>query len=381
METKIVYWLASKNLPFSFFDDEATQTLFMTLNPNFVYPKRNSMRRRVLQENEKMKLNLKEYLLNVKRVSFTVDDWTSVASKSFYGITIHFIDSNWILQSLTLDFVGSHGKHSGEDIANLFYQTLEIYNLTQKIQGITMDNAASNTTFILKLGEILQGKGITFDSENQHFRCFAHIINLGVQDALKILNIEVSENWSDSDNSASSEDEDSLVETNSVVKIRKLFKKFKQSEQLQIKLKNCCDTTNIKYFKPNIDVKTRWNSSYDMLKTAIGLKPALNILCQNVEKVQNYQVSENEWTILEQVSEYLKHFKHVSVLLCGENYPTLPIVVLSFNMLMDKIDEHIIAVQKKEQKTVVEKKLLKSGRFMMSSFGLNPQNDLLLISQ
>lgn len=32
--------------------------------------------------------------------------------------------------------------------------------------------------------------GYPFDNINQHFRCFAHILNLSVQDMLKLLNID-----------------------------------------------------------------------------------------------------------------------------------------------------------------------------------------------
>lgn len=355
----MVHWLALKRLPFNFLDDEASQTFFKSLNPHFDYPKKDAMRRRVIEEYEHMKKNLKEVLSNVRSVSFTVDAWTSVATKSYYGMTVHFIDEDWVLQSLALDFVASHGNHSGEDIAKIFYKTLEIYNLKKKIQGITLDNAASNTTFILHLGDVLRGDDVEFHNENQHFRCFSHILNLGVQDILKLLSVDIREN-----NSSESESElsDDIVgtELSSIFKVRKLFKTFRTSEQLQTKLKNCCDTINIKYIKPQIDVRTRWNSTYDMIKSAIELKPALNILYQNVPKIHGYRIDENEWFLLEQVAAFLKHFKQISTLLCGESYPTLPIVILSFNMLLDKIDEHIINYQNKFEKTVTDSTLLKA---------------------
>lgn len=50
--------------------------------------------------------------------------------------------------------------------------------------GITVDNASANTTFIECLGEILNKP----DVEDLHFRCLSHILNLGVQDMLKIFN-------------------------------------------------------------------------------------------------------------------------------------------------------------------------------------------------
>jgi hypothetical protein len=48
--------------------------------------------------------------------------------------------------------------------------------------GITTDNASNNLTFI----DALAKENIFFQKEN-HFRCFAHVINLCVQDILKEL--------------------------------------------------------------------------------------------------------------------------------------------------------------------------------------------------
>ena len=64
---------------------------------------------------------------------------------------------------------------------------LQDFNILDKIQGITMDNAAANTTFIKELGTMMEKQQLKFNIEDQHFRCFVHILNLGVQDVLKLL--------------------------------------------------------------------------------------------------------------------------------------------------------------------------------------------------
>ncbi|GET64700.1 zinc finger BED domain-containing protein RICESLEEPER 2-like [Rhizophagus irregularis DAOM 181602=DAOM 197198] len=55
-------------------------------------------------------------------------------------------------------------------------------SLQNKIMGITTDNAANNLTFIDALA-----KNNSFFQKENHFRCFAHVINLCVQDILKEL--------------------------------------------------------------------------------------------------------------------------------------------------------------------------------------------------
>ena len=57
--------------------------------------------------------------------------------------------------------------------------------------GITLDNATNNSAFIRLLINWAVEKHILFNNNN-HFRCFAHVINLGVQIALSCLDVEIS---------------------------------------------------------------------------------------------------------------------------------------------------------------------------------------------
>lgn len=57
--------------------------------------------------------------------------------------------------------------------------------------------------------------------------------------------------------------------TNIVVILRKLILKIKRSEKLLQKLHFYQKENNIKKTNPIIDVKTRWNSTYNMLIWAI----------------------------------------------------------------------------------------------------------------
>ena len=53
--------------------------------------------------------------------------------------------------------------------------------------GITTDNVTNNNTFINSLADWIEDNFISFDTTEKHFRCFAHVLNLSVQKALKKL--------------------------------------------------------------------------------------------------------------------------------------------------------------------------------------------------
>ena len=58
--------------------------------------------------------------------------------------------------------------------------------------GITLNNTSNNAVFIHLLTNWAIEKRISFDKNDNHFRCFAHVINLSVQAALTQLESEIS---------------------------------------------------------------------------------------------------------------------------------------------------------------------------------------------
>lgn len=55
--------------------------------------------------------------------------------------------------------------------------------------AVTSDNASNNDTMLQTLQDEWIHDGVIFDAKKQHQRCFAHIINLGVNAAMSKLNM------------------------------------------------------------------------------------------------------------------------------------------------------------------------------------------------
>lgn len=364
---KVVDWTTSKYLPFSFFEDQKTQELFHYLKPEVNLPLRSFLKSQCEKRfQEKQEVVLKILLENSSKISFTIDGWTSLAHRSYYGITAHFIDDDWILHSLVIDFLSSNGHHTGRDIAELFHSVIRKYCLEKKVQGITVDNASANTKLMEELSKIM----INFKASEQHYRCLAHLLNLAVQDFLKILRIDDikdtdensdgEENDTDDENTKDDEEfySENLGRTSPLSKLRSLFSLLKNSEQRRNKLISCCTVCNVKFLAPNIDVTTRWNSTYDMLTLAFKMKPALNMLCENNFDLQKFVLSAKEWEILEEASTFLEYFNVLSIKLSGDKYVTLPSVIIGFNLLLDKLEVAKNNLILKDVRTQVQEILL-----------------------
>lgn len=325
----LVEYVSIKYLPLNFFDDETSQRFYGNVNGNLKFPKRTAMTEFV-----------------------ALDGWTSIRGRSYYSITVHYIDDCWSLQSLALDFIPSKGKHSGADIATMFFKCLKECKLLDKLQGITVDNASVNTTFMNELQILMERNGKTFDPENQHFHCFPHAINLSVQALLKELKVDEDQSGDgemnyDDDEGSDDDDEDIQPEDETkerkscpiILRLRNICKKLRKSEQLTLKLKNYCQAFDEKLIQIPLDVSTRWNSTHDMLAAGLKMRKAISALANNEKKLNHLVIDEAEWELLDKLQKYLKSFKQFSTLLGGDKYPTLPAVIVGANILLDKLEK------------------------------------------
>ncbi|CAB4496358.1 unnamed protein product [Rhizophagus irregularis] len=195
------------------------------------------------------------------------------------------------------------------------------------ILGVTTDNASNNITFLKAVESDLSQRYIYYDSNDKHVCCLAHVINLAARQVLITLKA--------TDNDKSSNEEVGSL----IVKLRILIKKIKASVQQVDKFKAQCKVANVPNLNVILDVRTRWNSTYDMLVRARKLKEPLNILSNSDSNLHSFTINEDEWINLLEIEELLKYFAKATKQICGEAYLTLSYVIPIYNILLNKLED------------------------------------------
>lgn len=293
---KIAQVIVKNNYSFSFVEHDGIHDLHSFLHPHAKGISRNTAKADVLKLYRSEKENLKCYLQSIPgKICLTSDLWSSINTDQYMVLTAHFVNMRWELEKKVLAFFHFPPPHTGNNLAEKLVSLLKDWGIEKKIFTLTLDNASNNDAMvnILKkhpsFGTSLMADGVYF-----HVRCGAHVLNLIVHEGIKVIE-------------------------GSLDKIRLCVKYIRGSEARKLKFKSCLDQlSNVSSKQLRQDMPIRWNSSYLMLDSSIGLRDAFSLL-QDIDP-HFESLSDSEWIEAEKIADFLKPFYDITTLFSGSNY-------------------------------------------------------------
>lgn len=180
--------VAKQYLPFSLIGQKVLQDSYLAFlrenkNKNLIDPKKMFVTDKTVAEDiGQMAVDYIEEMKNrfKSKLSLCIDAWTGPNKMSFLGITFTYLDEDFNIQRGLLEMIKMKEKHSGEYMAQLLLEALELYGIEKDmVGGVTQDNAANCGTCVDALVKAGFDRG-TF------YGCFLHILNLACQAAITV---------------------------------------------------------------------------------------------------------------------------------------------------------------------------------------------------
>lgn len=227
------------------------------------------------------------------------------------SITAHYINAEFNYKKKIISFKEVKYPHTGYAIEEAIVGCLTEWGIRGKLFTLTLDNASNNTSACEELIKYHKHE-LLLEGQHLHVRCCAHILNILVQDGMKIIH-------------------------GAIDKIRELLKHVDSSPaRLQdfntIASRMGLSTKNGIY----LDVPNRWNSTWKMLVEAQRYKSVLNSYASQKLEISP---SEQEWKKAEAICEFLKAFEELTLTVSAHRKPTghkfLPVVLCIRHALKD----------------------------------------------
>lgn len=234
-----------------------------------------------------------------------MDIWSEMmTTKSFLGVTVHFIHSTKLC-SAALGIFELSQSHTANYINNELMNVLSLWDIPKsKILAIVTDNDAT----------MLKAVGENFGKKN-YLRCFAHSINLAAEATIKKV--------------------DGLQ--NLISQVRNIVKFIKRSVNCSDELKQLQEKNGDSFKKLILDVVTRWNSVYYMCERFLELKEVINqILLKhlNAPPILNAQEIEN----IKEMVNILRILEKVTKEISGQRYGTMSLVISIISCIKDNLN-------------------------------------------
>ncbi|CAI5952422.1 unnamed protein product [Closterium sp. NIES-65] len=196
LRSALVELFADADLPFRLVDRASFRRFVALLNPSAkdLLGSRYRLARDMQAFSEVAREELRQEIVGdglAGRVSLSTDIWTSENHTAFMCVTVHWITSEFRLRSGILDFVQLEGSHTGSLIAETLERILTEAGLQDVVFAVTTDNAENNNKAMRLLsGDPAEGPGAWTANPlldiGRHVRCLAHVMNIAVQEALKL---------------------------------------------------------------------------------------------------------------------------------------------------------------------------------------------------
>lgn len=180
LNSLLVKLLCKEGLPFRLVDSEAFREFVHELDPRYTLPTRQVVSAKLIPNKfTEVKSDIQTKLSAVKSCSLTADMWTSSSNDSYLGVTAHWLDDNFNVESHCLTVRPAPGSHTADFLEKEISTVLDDWSLREKELFMVTDSGAN-----IK-------KAMTHMDTVTWRPCFAHTLQLCVNAGLS--NREVTE--------------------------------------------------------------------------------------------------------------------------------------------------------------------------------------------
>uniref|UniRef100_A0A3P9B7T1 BED-type domain-containing protein n=1 Tax=Maylandia zebra TaxID=106582 RepID=A0A3P9B7T1_9CICH len=290
LTNSLVVWIAKNCRPVSIVEDDELREVICAASGDVCYnlPSRGTIVSRLHTLYEDQRAQQSSKLVQVRNVALTGDHWTLVNNDNYLGVTVHFIDNDWTVQSFALTVSKTEERHYAEACADHFLNVANEWKIKDKITTLGTDSARN----MVEAARLLPF---------EHMPCMAHILQRMVTVSLY----------------------DSAFER-ALAKRCKIVGHFKHSPANAQELK-AQQAAHGHQTEPLVqDVPTRCNSTLEMIKR-IQRCGLTTILTQQNSKVT--MLTDQELDRVQKLEELLEPCRYVTELLGGERYVSCSMVL------------------------------------------------------
>ena len=137
----LVEFISKDMMPISIVEGKGFINFLKILEPQYSLPSRKTITKRLEDKYDQIRASVQMKLDSMPAAALTLDYWTSRATDSYLGITVHCISVDWQMVSYVLETKEVIERHTSENVAEDIKVVVHKWGLTHRIDCITTYNA------------------------------------------------------------------------------------------------------------------------------------------------------------------------------------------------------------------------------------------------
>ena len=346
-EARLVKWVAESLRPFSIVEDKGFQEFVQFLcnvNGRFDLPSRYKLKKYLSKISFLTTTKMREMIKrDMKYFSTSTDIWSSRKMDSFMALTLQYVTEDFKMVNFTLEVSQLHGRHTGDFIKQELMKYFESWGLdAENLVMMSRDNGSNIVKACRDWGindfgcighclHLIVGPLFIANNKHNNDEAEAIIVDSLEEEDDDVVDYDVQELIVITENRAPPETEITSKIVTVVKNLRSIAKYIRSSVIAKEKMTHYQNLTGTKTLGLELDVRTRWNSTYKMLVQFIRLKTALKSFLDFLKSPEGKKefnrkalpkIEEKEWALVTGVCMLLQPFNKVTSILSGEKYPT-----------------------------------------------------------
>ena len=284
--------------PLSLVQSHGFRYFCRVLEPRWQIPGRFYVTRTLMPDlYENVKAEIVEGLRCAESIAITTDGWTSRATESYITVTAHYLNEDWEMKNHVLQTLPIYEAHTSDNLSDVLTNAAVEWKLERPNTKIpvTTDNAKNVVNATMRAGMSPQ------------IGCFAHTVNLATQKSLDVNQM-----------------------SRILSKVRKIVGFFHRSTTAAAVYDGKQKDLKLPDHKLIHDVKTRWNSSLEMIERYLEQQAAVYAALTEDSVKKNVKdlitLSDSDIKVMEAAVEVLKPLKTVTTTLSSEKKPTVSLI-------------------------------------------------------
>ncbi|CAF1120454.1 unnamed protein product, partial [Brachionus calyciflorus] len=168
-------FILTSGSPIRIVENNYLKQLFNCLCPEFKIRCRKTIVKLIKTCYISEKKKIENKINNASSLVLTTDSWKSIQNFDYVGVTAHFVDHEFMNQSIVLTTRHLSGGKSASNISKYLKEIMQEFNIVDKVRTIVTDNVITMKNAIEKNLKLYR------------IPCYAHILNLMVERFFKSL--------------------------------------------------------------------------------------------------------------------------------------------------------------------------------------------------